>query len=128
MYNKYRTQFEVIHMLETYFSPTGGANNPAIIRLKRQLRKQMKDDALMEFKHGKCVKQYDDGEVIVLMPILEASFNLPKDEVERLFEDKYEIRIPNSPYDCTGQPFTSWFKVIKRRGLWWVYHAIAYDF
>lgn len=125
-YNPYRALFYTIHMLETYFNQNN-ASNPAIIRLKKQLRKQMKDDALMEFKHGKCVKQYDDGNIIILMPMLEASFNLSKDEVERLFEDKYEIPIPNSPYDCTGQPFTSWFKVIKRRGLWWVYHAIAYD-
>ena len=126
-YNPYRTLFYTIHMLETYFNQTG-TSTPGIIKLKKQLRKRMRDDALLDFKHGHCIKQYDDGSIIVLMPILEASFNLSKRDVELLFEGKYEIKLPNSPYDCTGQPFTSWFKVVKRRGLWWAYHAISYDF
>ena len=32
-----------------------------------------------------------------------------------------------SPYDCTGKPFTVWFKVFRRRGHWFVYHAVSFD-
>lgn len=126
-YNPYRTLFYIIHILETYFNQTG-TNTPSIIRFKKQLRKRMRDDALLDFRRGHCIKQCDDGSIIVLMPILKASYNLSKRDVELLFEDEYEIKLPNSPYDGTGQPFTSWFKVVKRRGLWWAYHAISYDF
>ena len=32
-----------------------------------------------------------------------------------------------SPYDCTGKPFTVWFKAFRRRGHWFVYHSVAFD-
>lgn len=32
-----------------------------------------------------------------------------------------------SMYDCTGQVFTTWYKIFKRRGQFWVYHATAMD-
>ncbi|MBQ3552483.1 MAG: hypothetical protein IJA35_04945 [Clostridia bacterium] len=32
-----------------------------------------------------------------------------------------------SMYDCTGQIFTTWYKIFKRHGQFWVYHATAMD-
>ena len=33
----------------------------------------------------------------------------------------------NSPYDCTGQEFTNWFYLFRRRGHWFAYHSIGRD-
>ena len=121
MYNKYRTQFEVIHMLEEI-----GIPQPLIAQLKYDLRQQMEADAEHSFKAGRMVKQYNDGTVIVLVPILEAYFNMTAEDVNRIFEEKYELR-PSYGYDCTGQPMTCWYKLVKRRGLWYAYHCIAAD-
>lgn len=33
----------------------------------------------------------------------------------------------NSPYDCTGQEFTNWFYLFRRRGHWFAYHSISRD-
>lgn len=121
MYNKYRMQFEVIHALEEI-----GIPQPRIAQLKYDLRKRMKVDAMYAYKAGRMVKQYDDGSIIVLVPILEAYFNMTAENVNRIFEERYELR-PSYGYDCTGQPMTCWYKLVKRRGLWYAYHCIAAD-
>lgn len=42
--------------------------------------------------------------------------------------EEYEVRhaMP-SMYDCTGQAFTSWFKVFKRHNKFFAYHSICFD-
>ena len=49
------------------------------------------------------------------------------DEAVSYFED-YEYR-PYYPsaYDCTGQAFTSWYKVFIRGGRFWAYHRVSVD-
>lgn len=32
-----------------------------------------------------------------------------------------------TPYDCSGQKFTSWFKLFRRRGHWFAYHSVCID-
>ena len=32
-----------------------------------------------------------------------------------------------SQYDCTGQEFTAWHRLVKRNGRWWCYHRICMD-
>ena len=122
MYNKYRMQFETIHALEKNI----GIPKPLIAQLKYDLRKRMEADAMYTYKAGRMIKQYDDGTVVVLVPILEAYFNLTIEDVARIFEEKYELR-PSYGYECTGQPITCWYKLVKRRGLWYAYHCIGAD-
>lgn len=121
MYNKYRAQFEVIHALEEI-----GIPQSRIAQLKYDLRQCMEADAMYAYKAGRMVKQYNDGTVIVLVPILEAYFNMTAEDVNRIFEEKYELR-PSYGYDCTGQPITCWYKLVKRRGMWYAYHCIGAD-
>lgn len=121
MYNKYRIPFEVIHALEEI-----GIPNPRIAQLKYDLRQRMIIDAMYAYKAGHTIKQYDDGSIIVLVPIPEADFNLAVEDVTRIFEEKYELR-PSYGYDCTGQPITCWYKLVKRRGMWYAYHCIGAD-
>lgn len=122
MYNKYRMQFETIHALEKEID----IPKSLVAKLKYNLRKRMEADAMYAYKEGHMVKQYDDGTIIVLVPILEAYFNLTAEDVARIFEEKYELR-PSYGYDCTGQPITCWYKLVKRRGLWYAYHCIGAD-
>lgn len=121
MYNKYRIPFEVIHALEEI-----GIPNPRIAQLKYDLRQRMIVDAMYAYKAGHMIKQYDDGSIIVLVPIPEADFNLAVEDVTRIFEEKYELR-PSYGYGCTGQPITCWYKLVKRRGMWYAYHCIGAD-
>jgi len=48
-------------------------------------------------------------------------------EAEDYFRETEFIPTPHSAYDCTGKPFTRWYKVFKRRGLWMAYHCVGFD-
>lgn len=32
-----------------------------------------------------------------------------------------------TPYDCSGQKFTNWFKLFRRQGHWFAYHSVSLD-
>ncbi len=40
--------------------------------------------------------------------------------------NEYMEYVP-SAFDCTGQRFTSWYKLVERNGRWWAYHCISVD-
>ena len=123
MYNKYRTQFAVIHDLEKEIC----IPKPIIAQLKNKLRYEMAQEEMRRFQNGHCVKDFGDGSVILLLPIMGTHFDTSLDEATRIFEDNYEMRCANSPYDCTGQMFTVWYKLVKRQGMWYAYHYIGRD-
>ena len=59
-------------------------------------------------------------------------FPLPEDlksteAAVEYFREALYIHFVPSPYDCTGRPFTSWFKVFKRGNRFWAYHRIGRD-
>lgn len=41
-------------------------------------------------------------------------------------ENKMLVPMP-SLYDCTGQPFTISYKVVRRRGRFFIYHSVGFD-
>ena len=43
------------------------------------------------------------------------------------FREHRYLEYYNSPYDCTGQEFTNWFRLFRRRGHWFAYHSISRD-
>lgn len=43
------------------------------------------------------------------------------------FRDNCYLEAYNSPYDCTGQEFTNWFYLFRRRGHWFAYHSVSRD-
>lgn len=122
MYNKYRTQFAVIHDLEKEIC----IPKPLIAQLKNKLRYEMAQEEMRRFQEGHCVKDFGDGSAIVLLPIMGTHFDTSLDEAIRIFEEKYELR-PSYGYGCTGQPITCWYKLVKRRGMWFAYHCIGCD-
>ncbi len=32
-----------------------------------------------------------------------------------------------TPYDCSGQKFTNWFKLVRRQDHWFAYHSVSID-
>lgn len=49
-----------------------------------------------------------------------------KEEMEEMFEENYTMET-NSPYDCTGLAFTSWFSVVKLANRWVAFHSVGID-
>ena len=71
----------------------------------------------------------DDGMdgYVSLMQLPEFLDDASKEEAVEWFEHECYIEPTYSAYDCTGRPFTSWYKVFRRRGHWFVYHSVAFD-
>ena len=78
---------------------------------KRNDRRIVKDDGI-------------DGYVL-LIELPEKLENLR--DAEEYFEERETICAAPSMFDCTGQAFTSWFKVFKRRDRLMAYHSIGFD-
>lgn len=49
------------------------------------------------------------------------------EDVVDWFEWHEKIDYSDRGYDCTGQMFTLWYKVVKLHGEWWIYHRIVCD-
>ncbi len=50
-----------------------------------------------------------------------------REEVEEWFRDNYYRTYCDRGYDCTGQLFTSWYKIFLVDGKWIIYHCITVD-
>lgn len=73
----------------------------------------------------RCIKNYGDGTAIFLEELPEYIKTEP--QAEDWFEYNRYIESPHTAFGCIGRLFTSWFKVICRRGRYYAYHYISCD-
>ena len=100
-----------------------GKRNGSKTRLrnkKREIRKFHKKSS-----DRRIVK--DDGidGYVLLIELPETLGNMR--DAEEYFEERETICAIPSVFDCTGQAFTSWFKVFRRRNRFFAYHSIGFD-
>lgn len=50
-----------------------------------------------------------------------------KEEAEEYMEENEKLEMRPSQWDCTGQAFTSWYKVFNTNGSWRAYHSVGFD-
>ena len=92
-----------------------------IVEMKRQLRANSKrvDDRQTVRDDG------IDG-FIVKFPLPE--YIETRQDAEEYFNEYEYIRMIPSAYDCTGQRFTSWYKIFQKPdGRFWAYHSVGMD-
>lgn len=112
-----RAAYDILHILA---DQEGDKVEEYRVQIKRAIRAYNKrpiDEALV-------IEQSSDGLLTV--------FPLPADlkteyAAKDYFVDHHLLAAPNSMYDCTGKVFTVWFKIFRRRGQFWAYHATAMD-
>lgn len=117
-----RAKFEAIHLITDMFKESNKdyVHNMNLINMKRNLRQELKDK-----NSDRIIKEYGvDGHVVLQ--------EFPNDvstetEAEKYFKDTWYRACRPSMYDCTGQAFTSWYKIFQRRGKWIVYHKVNFD-
>lgn len=94
-----------------------------IIKKKRKIRdiyKQENENPERHIVHDNGINGYIE------------LFQLPEEITTRETADEwfqyneYMEYVP-SAFDCTGQRFTSWYKLVERNGRWWAYHCISVD-
>lgn len=103
--------------------------NDSVYKIKKEIRDYYK-------KREKDRKEWlikDDwiygSIVLVELPNEINSVKIDSFELAEEYFKAYEYRkCRPSMYDCTGQVFTSWYKLIKRNNKFYAYHCISFDF
>lgn len=93
-----------------------------IEELKRNLRQYLNKPINEE---RRCVYEDNYGYYVMLVRLPE--FLKSVEDAEEYFDEFERLEYIPSPYDCTGQHFTTGHKIFKRRGRFYVYHSIAID-
>ena len=71
------------------------------------------------------IKDYESDGYIELIEF--PKHIISREEAEEYFNEEELMICRPCAYDCTGQFFTGWHKLFKRRGSWWCYHRICCD-
>lgn len=104
-----------------------------IVKTKRELRSYANRNSAVDVGMGfmverRIVKDYGIDGYVELVSIPEVFDTLDgEDGAEAFFKDFLEIQCRPSMYDCTGQAFTSWYKLFWRNGQYWAYHSVCFD-
>lgn len=117
-----KVAYEILNIYKELISEHGKTERveERIAEQKREIRRFHKKS-----NDRRLVK--DDGidGYILLIELPETLENLR--DAEEYFEERETICAVPSIFDCTGQAFTSWFKVFKRRGRFMAYHSVCFD-
>lgn len=92
--------------------------------MKRSARKYMREHSYTYEDMTHLVKN-DGDSYIVLMPLPKTITD--EETAREWFEYNEYMHIRPSMYDCTGQLFTSWYKIIERNGRFYAYHCVGID-
>ena len=121
-------QLGVAYVLLRYYEAglKGAARDKELItenakEVKRAIREYVGRPA----SESQIVKDYGIDGAIVKFPLPERITTA--DEADAYFMDNCYIKARPSAYDCTGQAFTSWYRIVKIRGRYFAYHSIGYD-
>ena len=114
-----RDLYFFISMISKLENLTAEQNN-LLQSLKKQVRERNK-----ESNTRRIVKDNGIDGYIELEP-LPAEISEKEDAI-KFFEENRRIELAPSAYDCTGRPFTGWYKVFKRNGKFYAYHSVCFD-
>ena len=101
--------------------------NDFVNEIKKEIRDYYKRE---KDKKEWLIKDYGiDGCILLIeLPSEINSVKIDSFELAEEYFKAYEYRkCRPSMYDCTGQSFTSWYKIIKRNNKFYAYHCIGFD-
>ena len=113
-----RSAYELLYI----FNEIGKGDCQKAIELKRQIR------SYLHLPHNtKIILDNGIDGYVSLSQLPELLDDMSKEEAVEWFEHNCYIEPTYSVYDCTGQPFTIWFKVFQRQGHWVAFHCVGFD-
>lgn len=126
----FRMGYEMIAVLEANDHNNPNMKNNLIPQLKKQLRHYAHRDNMEDVGMGfmverHIIKEYGiDGYIeLVSIPAVFETMG----EADEFFKDFIYRHAYTSVHDCTGQAFTSWYRLIIRRGQFYAYHRVVLD-
>lgn len=100
--------------------------NDFVNEIKKEIRDYYKRDERKEW----LIRDdgIDGGIVLFELPSEINSVKIDSFELAEEYFKAYEYRrCRHSMYDCTGDSYTSWYKIIKRNDKFYAYHYIGFD-
>lgn len=113
----------VAYELLNIFTDRGVIADLKIVEIKRSIRSFSNQP---ESKTKIVCDNGIDG-YIALQQLPEFTNEYDLEEANEYFRKMEVIEPTYSMYDCTGKPFTNWFKVFRRNGHWFAYHSVSFD-
>lgn len=112
-----KTAYEILSLYDALNH--GKKNHKTIIETKKAIRNYNRQESPVKYIY--C--NYDGYTEIVTLP----DDITTAEEAESYFINNLKRRCRPSLYDCTGDSFTIWHKIIKRHNKFIVYHHIGLD-
>lgn len=81
--------------------------------------------SIREYNHRKTDRRIITGDYDSVLVLVDVPQGVT--DIDAWFDENERLVYMPSMYDCTGQAFTEWYKVVKRAGGYKVYHMIGYD-
>ena len=122
-----KVAYEILSIYKELLSECGELDPEKMKSVKEKIADQKREIRKFHKKRSdrKIVK--DDGMdgYVILIELPETLGNMQ--DAEEYFEERETISAVPSIFDCTGQAFTSGFKVFKRRDKFMAYHSECFD-
>lgn len=126
----FKIGYNLLSLWETDEHDKPGMTGNLIPMMKKELRRYAHRDNMEDVGMGfkverRIIKEYGiDGYVeLVGIPYVFETM----EEADEFFRDFIYLNCYPSVHDCTGQAFTSWYKLFKRNGQFCAYHRISFD-
>lgn len=116
-----RLAYMLLTAYETAQEGEGDKYKEKMTEIKREIRDFYKKKRIPVT----LVKDYGIDGYIILFELPE--YLESQQQAEEYFEENEVIKAAPSIYDCTGQAFTSWYKIFKRRNKFFAYHGVSFD-
>ena len=117
-----RRNYNRLLLYEEHLGKFRYKDNDTIKGLKHSIRIYFKNQS------RKLEKRVFDADYDGATFLIELPEEIETEEIaETWFEANEYCECIPSQYDCTGQAFTAWYKLVKRNGRWWCYHRVCFD-
>lgn len=127
-----RFKYEILLLLNNIKNESSSIDmdsyNDSVYKIKKEIRDYYKERE-KDRKEWLIKDDWIDGSIVLVeLPSEINSVKIDSFELAEEYFKAYEYRkCRPSMYDCTGQVFTSWYKIIKRNNKFYAYHCISFD-
>ncbi len=127
MFSDYTTRrlYEFLHILKTEYINKDRTMNPIIQQFIRQIKEEIRKRNKETVSDRRIIHDYGIDGYILRVECPE--YVKTKFDAEEWFHENEELFYYPSPYDCTGQLFTSWHSLFNVNGKWICYYGISCD-
>lgn len=123
--NNVESVYLLLHTLETVtvLPEKRASAADLIVNVKRAIRSFNRNSTTS----AHIVKDYGIDGYIELVQLPEELDGVHKEIAADWFRANRYLEFFPTPYDCSGQKFTNWFKLFRRLGHWFAYHSVSID-